>query len=68
MLQIIQFQIVKVVDEHEYFGLGLDGIIYVYDFKENHWTPVTRKRVNPLHKQSKKQKITVTDDEEGHKS
>jgi hypothetical protein len=62
MLRIIQFQICKPwtnIGTQCIFGLGLDGILYTYDLIEKHWNPITTKRVNPLHKQPKKQQITI---------
>ena len=44
-------------------GLGLDGRVYRYDENERHWTPVTTRRVNPLHKQPRKQRIHIDDDD-----
>jgi hypothetical protein len=67
MLRIIHFQICRPwtgLGDECIFGLGLDGVIYVYDPKEKHWTPYTTRRVNPLHKQPKKQTIIR---EEGEK-
>lgn len=79
MVRIIQMQIVdelrttmhgelmieKVVPV--IMGLGIDGVVYAYDENEKHWNPVTTRRVNPLHKQPKKQRIIIEDDkEEGH--
>jgi len=75
-LRIIQFQIIDIVKELQHgeliiekivpvlMGLGLDGRVYRYDDSERHWTPVTTRRVNPLHKQPRKQRISIDDDGE----
>ena len=73
-LRIIQMQIVDTIKHVEHgeltidrvvpviMGLGLDGRVYRYDENEKHWTPVTTLRVNPLHKQPKKQRVVIEDE------
>lgn len=58
-LRIIQIQVVDRFEEKDkvdttLYGLGLDGIVYIYGRDEKHWTPITTKRVNPLYKQPAK--------------
>jgi len=75
-LRIIQFQVVDTVKELQHgeltiekivpvlMGLGLDGRVYKYDDNERHWTPVTTRRVNPLYKQPRKQRVSIEDEGE----
>jgi hypothetical protein len=75
-LRIIAFQIVDVTTEVSHgelmidrttqvmYGLGLDGRVYTYDVVERHWNVVTTRRVNPLHKQPRRQTIIREEGEE----
>jgi len=77
-LRIIQFQIVNTVKQVQLgeltieksvpvlMGLGLDGRVYRYEEDEKHWTPVTTRRVNPLYKQPRKQRVSIEDEGESH--
>jgi hypothetical protein len=72
-IRIIAFQIVDVVKELSHgeltidkvvsvmYGLGLDGVVYVYDDKQHHWNPYTTNRVNPSHRQPKRLQKQVED-------
>jgi hypothetical protein len=48
-----------------FYGLGLDGIIYYFDQVQNHWVPITNKRVHPLYKQPKRLKSQLEEREGG---
>jgi prephenate dehydrogenase len=66
-LRIIAFQVCKPwtgTGDQCIFGLGLDGRVYTYDMTERHWNVVTTRRVNPLHKQPRRQTIIREEGEE----